>query len=133
MASSVPVTRRSWPWALAALAWMAAIFVVSSGPVPPFAPDQGLDLLAKKTGHLCAYALLAALWWLAVRDRLRPRRAMLAGLAIAIGYAAIDEIHQAFTATRHPSLVDVGIDALGALIGTWLVVRLASGRRAGSR
>jgi len=112
-----------------ALAWMGAIFWVSSGPVPPFAPDQLFDLLLKKAGHFSAYALLAALWWLALWDRVAPRTALVVAFAIAVGYAGSDELHQAFSPTRHPSIVDVGIDALGAATGLWIVTRLVRGRR----
>jgi VanZ family protein len=38
-----------------------------------------------------------------------------AAIALAAGYAALDEIHQAFTPTRHPSVRDVMLDVCGAL------------------
>ena len=114
---------RSLLFGFLALAWMAAIFWASSGPVPPVVPDPTLDLVAKKVGHFLAYALLAVLWWLAVRRELTDRAAIAVALAITIGYAGFDEIHQAFTATRNPSSVDVAIDAAGAVIGIWGVVR----------
>ena len=49
-------------------------------------------------------------------------------LAFTVAYAASDEFHQSFTAGRHPSLVDVGIDSVGALIAllalvAWLRIR----------
>ena len=103
---------------------MAAIFWASSGPVPPVVPDQLLDLFLKKAGHITAYAILAALWWLALRDRVAPRTALMVAFVIAVGYAASDEIHQSFSPTRHPSIVDVGIDALGAVAGLWIVTHV---------
>lgn len=39
----------------------------------------------------------------------------------AIIFAAIDEIHQGFVEGRSPSTADVGIDAMGALIGSFIV------------
>jgi VanZ family protein len=110
-------------FALLAVAWMGMIFWVSSGPVPPVVPDQFLDLVVKKAGHFSAYALLAVLWWLALRGRVTPRVALVAAFAIAAAYAGSDELHQAFSPTRHPSLVDVGIDALGAAAGLLVIVR----------
>ena len=38
-----------------------------------------------------------------------------AAIGLAVGYATLDEIHQAFTATRHPSVRDVLLDMFGAL------------------
>lgn len=121
-------------FAILALAWMGAIFWVSSGPVPPVVPDQLLDLLVKKAGHFTAYALLAVLWWLALRGRaslggrVTPGLVLVAAFAIATVYAGTDELHQSLNPTRHPSIVDVGIDALGAAAGLWLVPRLLRGR-----
>ena len=37
-------------------------------------------------------------------------------MALAVLYAITDELHQGFVAGRHPSAVDVGIEAAGALI-----------------
>ena len=121
--------RRSLLFGILALAWMGAIFWVSSGPVPPFAPDQLVDVFLKKAGHFTAYALLAALWWLALRDRVAPRTALVVAFVIAVGYAGSDELHQAFSPTRHPSIVDVGIDALGVAVGLWIVTRVVRSRR----
>ena len=82
----------------------------------------------KKAGHFCAYALLAVLWWLALRGGVAPRVALVAAFAIAAAYAGSDELHQAFSPTRHPSIVDIGIDALGAATGLWVVARRAPTR-----
>ena len=44
------------------------------------------------------------------------RRPWAPALTLAVLYAITDELHQGFVAGRHPSPVDVGIDATGALI-----------------
>ena len=85
--------RRSLFFAVLALALMGAIFWFSSGPVPPVVLDQFLDLVVKKAGHFSAYALLAVLWWLALRGRVSPRLALVIAFAIAAGYAGSDELH----------------------------------------
>jgi VanZ family protein len=123
-------TRTTIAFGLLAILWSGAIFWVSSGPVPAVVGDPLLDLLLKKTGHFCAYGLLASLWWLAVRGRLSPRVALVAAMAIAVCYAGSDEIHQAFTPTRDPSVIDVGIDTLGAATGLWVIGQVV--RRWGS-
>ncbi len=127
---------RSWPWILLALAWVGAIFWASSQPSPVLSSSEPVDILAKKGGHVGAYGVLAVLVWLGVRGRLAPRSAIVVAFAVAVGYGAFDELHQAFTPTRHPSPLDVGIDALGAAAGLWVASRLASGlagRRVRSR
>ena len=45
---------------------------------------------------------------------------LLAGV-LCVGFAATDEYHQTMVANRGPSLRDVGIDSIGALIGIILV------------
>jgi VanZ family protein len=40
---------------------------------------------------------------------------------LAVTYAASDEVHQLFVRGRHGSPIDVGIDAVGALIGLGLL------------
>lgn len=45
---------------------------------------------------------------------------LLAGI-LCVGFAATDEYHQTMVANRGPSLRDVGIDSIGALIGITLV------------
>mgnify|MGYP001638663077 FL=1 len=45
---------------------------------------------------------------------------ILAGI-ICVGFAGLDEYHQSFVADRGPSLRDVGIDSIGALIGILMV------------
>jgi len=92
---------------------------------PTAGPDT-LDLLhqvVRKLGHVLEFM---AMGWLAVRA-LRFRRpeaeAVLASLAFVVMLAAVDEWHQALTATRGPSLADVGYDCLGGVLG----ISLSSG------
>ena len=63
----------------------------------------------------------------AVARRRRPWRRPWAW-ALTVLYAASDEFHQGFVAGRHPSAVDVGIDATGALIAL-VAVGLIRSRR----
>jgi VanZ family protein len=94
---------------------MLIIFSLSSIPSQTL-PDFGShDLLVKKFGHAAGYALLASSfrWGL---GRYELKTIALAWL-LAVVYAASDELHQAFVPGRMASLVDVGIDAGGAVIG----------------
>jgi VanZ family protein len=114
------------------LAWMAAI-AVFSGDL--FAADETgswlLPLLARgvpwagpgllhalhaairKLGHLTEYGILAALWLRAFPGHSRAE-ALAVGLSVL--YAGLDEWRQGLAPTRSPSLLDVGVDAAGALV-----------------
>ena len=107
---------------LPVVAWAVVIFAFSS--VPSLATDLGTwDTILRKIAHVMEYAILGALLTRAVR---RPGLA----LALAVSYAASDEVHQLFVEGRHGSPLDVLIDTAGALAGViaWqrLTVRRAS-------
>lgn len=104
------------------LALMVLIFALSS--MPSDAPDRGLAyLLLRKAAHFTEYALLAALWWRALRTRIPGRTALIAAFAISVAYAATDEFHQTFVATRVGTPRDVLIDAAGAAFAIALIAR----------
>ena len=104
------------------LVLMAVIFVLSS--MPNDDADRGLAyLLARKAGHFTEYALLAALWWRALRTRLDARTALGVAFGIAVAYAVTDEIHQTFVETRVGSPIDVLIDTAGAAAALALIAR----------
>jgi len=97
------------------VAWAAVIFAFSS--VPSLGTGLGTwDLVLRKIAHATEFAILAALLFHALRQ---------AGWAIAIGigYAVSDEIHQSFVAGRQASPRDVAIDSVGVVVGAVLVSR----------
>ena len=111
-----------------ALAWAAAIFVLSAQPDLPRAPSSLLDLLLKKGAHLAAYAILAALLHRALGPTFRwgerPHYALAWGLTVL--YAASDELHQSFVPGRTATGLDIAIDGTGAVLGLalrWAVER----------
>jgi len=101
---------------LPAIAWAGLIFAFSAQPNLRFAPDEFLDFLVRKAGHMAVFGILALLLWRAVAGTTTRRRPWAPALALTVLYAVTDELHQGFVAGRHPSAVDVGIDAAGALI-----------------
>ncbi len=105
-----------------AVAWMGAIFFVSSQSSLPQAPDTLLDLILKKGLHMAAYGVLAGLFCRALSGHPMRLRAGMSWL-LAVLYAASDEYHQTFVPGRHGQLMDLGFDGLGALIALWLVWR----------
>ena len=111
-----------------AIAWAGLIFAFSAQPNLRFAPDAALDFLVRKAGHMAVFGILALLLWRAVAGTTAWRRPWAWALALAVLYAATDELHQGFVAGRHAAAVDVGIDATGALIAVVAVGLLRSRR-----
>jgi len=111
----VRVARLAAGW-LPVVAWAALIFAFSAQPSLTFVPDQALDLVVRKLGHMGIFGILALLAWRAVVTSTTWRPAWAWALGLTVAYALTDELHQALTAERHPSLVDVAIDAAGAAL-----------------
>jgi VanZ family protein len=120
--------RRVFVTWLPAIAWAGLIFAFSAQPNLRFAPDAALDFLVRKAGHMAVFGILALLLWRAVAGTTVRRRPWAWALALAVLYAATDELHQGFVAGRYPSAIDVGIDAAGALIAV-VAVGLIRSRR----
>ncbi len=136
-------TPRGRRWAAAA-AWMALIFLMSAQPqsgehsdflvrlitstfqLEP-TPEQAVQWhhLLRKGAHFTEYAVLAALAaWALPAGRWR----WVAAWAIATGYAATDEFHQAFVPNRGPTMTDVGIDSMGAAAASAALALLSKAR-----
>lgn len=108
------------PWA-PALLWAAVLFVLSSRPTLPADLGGGLD----KVAHFGAFAVLGLLLARGARKRgLSVAWPMLLGFA----YAATDEIHQAFVPGRYPDAADWVADALGVVVGCFLLYRRRAAR-----
>jgi VanZ family protein len=113
---------------LPAIAWAGLIFAFSAQPNLRFVPDAALDFLVRKAGHMGVFGILALLLWRSVATTTAWRRPWAWALALAVLYAITDELHQGGVTGRHPSAVDVGIDATGALIAV-VAVGLFRSRR----
>jgi VanZ family protein len=120
----VRLIRRLDPW-LPPLLLMAVIFALSAQP----SLDSGLgtvDQIGRKLVHFAEYALLAFLWWRALRTRMTAGQAALAAFLITSAFAATDEFHQSFVEGRHGSVLVWAIDSAGAALAA---VRLSGLRR----
>ena len=109
------------------IALMTVIFVLSAQPDL----NSGLgswDTVLRKLAHMGEFGLLWFLWWRALGYG-HPGPA----IAIALGYAVTDEVHQTFVEGRHGSPVDWAIDALGVGIAGALTVWRIRASRARSR
>ena len=113
---------------------MGLIFAASAQPQLPTVREHWLDTAIKKGGHMLGYGLLASLYMRALRSHLGASiqlRWLSWGLAVV--YALTDECHQRFVPGRNGTVVDVGIDGVGAglamLLHRWLQHREARARR----
>jgi VanZ family protein len=95
--------------------WAGLIFAFSAQPNLRFAQADALDFVVRKAGHMFVFGVLAVLLWRALLSA-RIVRPIAWSWLLATAYAGSDELHQSFTQGRHPSPVDVGIDAAGALV-----------------
>jgi hypothetical protein len=125
-----------WYWGVVA-AWMLVISYLSSDAFSASNTNRYIDpvlrllfpgisvsgiflahTVIRKTAHFAEFFVLGLLvFWAARRGReARWRKGwMLLALAVACGYALLDELRQALVPTRTASLADSGVDSLGAL------------------
>ena len=142
---------------LPVIAWMLLIFIASTdlmsaqhtsqiiGPFllwlkPDISPEgiRAVQFAVRKAAHVTEYAILAALLVRAFHGGARTVRwtHVTGAVSIASTYAALDELHQSFVASRTGSPADVLIDAAGAALGAcafwWVITRRRTDVRDGS-
>jgi VanZ family protein len=140
MAASAGARWRAW---IAVAAWAGLISLFSSGLfsgahtgavllplLHGLFPGASPELLAilhasiRKAAHVVEYLVLGLLLVRALRQEgLRGRALAAAAMALGVGYAALDELHQTFVPSRTPSPRDVAVDALGVTAGVALAAR----------
>ena len=81
-----------------------------------------LHAITRKMAHVTEYAVLCTLWFVALtRERGLPRRrAAWIALLVAVGWACLDELHQATVPSRTSSPIDVAVDGFGALVAAMI-------------
>lgn len=146
----MPKRRAFLKYWLPVLIWMAVIFAASSDPqssihssriLAPLlhwlfpkmsaARIEDINFVFRKCCHVAEYAVFALLVWRALnqsKNNLAPWSWPKVGgtLLIVFLYAASDEFHQIFVATRTPRFHDVVIDTLGgatSLLVLWIFDR----------
>ena len=111
---------------LPVVAYMAAIFYVSSLPNPPVpsnVPDVDLHTLAYFGLMLVVVRAVANGSWARVTIT-----ALFIAWCITVAYGVSDEWHQTFVPNRHAEFRDVRADAIGALVAAiaakaWVIIR----------
>ena len=101
---------------LPALVMMVSIFAFSNTPSTELPNFDAADFVIKKSAHMLGYALLALSYLHAFDGKIDKWKLI---WLLAILYAASDEFHQSFVAGRGSSVIDVGIDSIGAGLGLW--------------
>ena len=75
----------------------------------------------RKAAHFLEYMLLGITMYFPCRAfEKKGLKRFLISLCVCAGYAALDEFHQMFVNGRFPSIIDAGIDSLGACCGILL-------------
>jgi VanZ family protein len=110
---------------------MALIFVLSAQPGLRISSDAGVDGPVRHLVHVAMYAILAILLVHAMDAVSWPTVAVVA-VAIATLYGVTDELHQSLVPERSGNALDVGFDAVGAVLGV-AVARWVPRRRRGWR
>ena len=135
---------------LPVLLWMGIIFYLSAQPAKEsselssvvmnwllglaenwIAVDESFfHLVVRKGAHLSAYFILAVLTMFATETAF-SRKLFQTGLvfAICVLYAMSDELHQLFVPGRSGQMSDVGIDAVGAILGIGFYIIVQKGLR----
>jgi VanZ family protein len=141
---------RAWEWLRAwwpAIAWACVIFSMSTDTfsaehtaaifepvlrwlIPSLREDQFLPIhiFIRKSAHFSEYFVFCLLLYRGVRGNRRGWRWTwgIAALSFAAGYSVLDEIHQAFVASRTASAYDSLLDSAGAFVAfavLWLWFR----------
>lgn len=80
------------------------------------------NVIVRKTGHFSGYGLLGILDARAARGLCgtTSRGVLLGAWATAAAWAAVDEFHQSFSASRGSSFEDVLLDSAGAAVAIFL-------------
>jgi VanZ family protein len=84
------------------------------------------EFYIRKAAHITEYFLLALTVMLPLYvNNIRGQKQAFITTVFCIGYAALDEFHQYFSAGRSPQFTDVCVDSIGIILSV-LIVRLVS-------
>ena len=111
----------NYKYASLAILYMALMSYLSSIPGGSFPGSGSLsEQIISNLCHIPEYGLLTFLWLKALVRRGNADTFSMVNILILIGvlvFSVSDEIHQSFVPGRSASLMDIGLDGLGALTG----------------
>jgi len=97
--------------------WALLKFTFSAHPTGQASNIDWQDFIVKKTAHVVFYAILTTLTFRALREyQVSLKSALIYSIFISTLYGASDEFHQSFIPGRDASVLDIGLDLLGALL-----------------
>lgn len=103
--------------------WAFIIFSFSSRPVVHASQINWQDFIIKKVGHIIEYAILATLFYRALKKfGVKGTKAGYYAILVTFLYGATDEFHQAFTPGRDSRIRDVIIDTFGAGLAIYSIL-----------
>ena len=105
---------------------MAAIFVFSSIPSDEMPNFDAFDYIVKKGGHAFGYGLLGLSYLRGLKGKSEDvaKRWFFIAWAMAVLFSTTDEFHQSFVPGRHPAIIDVLIDTVGAATALLIYYKL---------
>ncbi len=104
---------------IAAIAWMGLIFALSHRSTLPLPKNVSITSVI---GHFSVYFVLAILLWSVLSlFPLSTTGRYVGAWLLAVLYGISDEWHQSFIPGRHPDVLDVITDGIGAACGLLLV------------
>jgi VanZ family protein len=108
---------------------MGVIFYLSAQPDLPHPESSWLDFAISSAAHVALFGVLAGLLARALGHH---RHGLWLAAIVAMIYAGLDELHQAYVPGRHPDPIDLVADGLGVLLGlaSYQVLRHQKRRKA---
>jgi VanZ family protein len=106
------------------------IFCSKKTPTEKKILSKNIEGYIRKLAHFSIYATLGLLLCaLLCTYNLTQKQIIIACLGFGIIYATSDEIHQTFINQRSGNIIDVWIDNLGVMTGTYFILIIAEIRR----
>lgn len=88
---------------------------------------EKIQPIIRKGAHLSIYTLVGILMMSFISTyKIKLKYQFLISILVGLVYASSDEIHQSFIPGRNASIIDVGIDTSGVLLGIILVLIIIS-------